>query len=105
MADGTSFHFDRRRPNPWTRLENRMPAFLAVPLLTGLAWLWTCVFAVPVWLLWTDCGLGTRYFTFLPVTWQSVPLMHVVGLFLLIAIMRTAMSPMKFTVKARSPAQ
>lgn len=77
-----------------------MPAFIVVPLLTSLGWLWTCVLAVPIWLLWSVCGLGARYFGFLPPAWQSVSLLHAVGLLLLLAIGRSAFSPVKFELKA-----
>ena len=77
-----------------------MPAFITVPLVASLGWLWTCVLAVPIWLLWTVCGLGARFFGFLPAQWQSVSLPNMVALLLLFAITRTALSAIKFDLKA-----
>jgi len=77
-----------------------MPAVFMVPLVASLGWLWTCVLAVPIWLLWTVCGLGTRFFSFLSVQWQSVSLPNTIALLLLFAIARTALSAIKFDLKA-----
>lgn len=84
-----------------------IPELLQRPLATGIlmlmlstaTWLWICILAIPVWLLWTACGLGARYFSFLPAAWQSAPLPHLLGLFLLFGITRTALSPLKFELQ------
>jgi len=77
-----------------------MPAIYAIPLVIVANWLLTVVMAIPCWLLWTVCGVGGRYFDFLPAAWRSVPLVHMAGLFLLFAIGRSAVSPVKFEIKA-----
>ena len=77
-----------------------MTILTALPLLILIDWLWTCLLAIPVWLLWTVCGLGARYFGFLPQAWLSMPLLHMLGLFLLLAIGRTAAPRAKAELKA-----
>lgn len=42
--------------------------------------------SVPFWLIWTVCGLGKKYFYFLPTTYQEIPFWHCVGLFIVIPI-------------------
>ena len=76
-----------------------MPSFIGLPLLASLGWLWTTFLAVPIWLLWSVCGLDTRLFGFLPAVWRSLSLLDTVALMLTFAIVRTALSPMKFELK------
>ena len=45
--------------------------------------------AVPFWLLWTACSLGTTYFYWLPTRYQSIPFWHCVGLFIIASILRS----------------
>jgi hypothetical protein len=42
--------------------------------------------AVPFWFIWTFCGLGRKYFFFLPPVYQSLPFWNCVGLFIVIPI-------------------
>jgi len=75
-------------------------AITALLSLQILSWLWTCLLAVPVWLLWTVCGLGRRYFGFLPEGWQSISLSSLIGLFLTAVLLRSAFHGMKWEIKA-----
>lgn len=59
----------------------------------------TLVLAVPIWLLWTACGLS-GYFLFLPSAWLSLPFLHVVGLLLLVTLLKYGCQGVKMTVKA-----
>lgn len=49
--------------------------------------------SVPFWYCWTVCGLGTKYFGFLPVQYQSVPFWDCVGLVFIIAILKAVIVP------------
>lgn len=80
-------------------LETLMSSVITVPLLVAYSWAWTCILSIPAWLLWTVCGLGSHYFTFLPPAWQSLSLPHAVALFLLFAIARSALAPLSFELK------
>jgi hypothetical protein len=99
MADA-SFQLCSRKCSWLKRLGTLQPALTTIPLLVAFCWFWTCVLAVPAWLLWTFCGLGARYFSFLPPAWQFMPLHHWIGLALLLAILRTALTPPTFQLKA-----
>jgi len=58
-----------------------------------VGWLMSTAFlgsaSVPFWYVWTHCGLGVRYFYFLPEVFQSIPFWHVVGLFIIIWTLRS----------------
>lgn len=71
----------------------------AVPLFVALSWGLTSLMAIPTWLLWTVCGLGSRYFDFLPVAWQSISLMNLLGLFWLFAVLRSTLKGAEFSLK------
>lgn len=79
-----------------------MSMLTSLPLFIVVSWLWTALLAIPLWLLWTVCGLGSRYFAFLPSIWQSVSLPQMAGLLLLLAIARTIASPLKFDLRVSS---
>lgn len=49
--------------------------------------------AVPFWICWTLCGVGSLYFTFLPPQWQSIPFWNCVGLFICVSIIKTVFVP------------
>lgn len=44
--------------------------------------------AIPFWICWTLCGIGDRYFDFLPVEWQVIPFWDCVGLFIVLSIIK-----------------
>lgn len=44
--------------------------------------------AVPFWLCWTVFGIGTKYFSFLPTVWQTIPFWECVGVFTCVSIAR-----------------
>lgn len=81
-----------------------MPVLASLPIFIVISWLWTALLAVPVWLLWTVCGLGAHFFAFLPLAWQSVSLSQMAGLFLLLAIGRTVVSPLKLDLRVSGKA-
>jgi len=66
-----------------------MRKLLAVGLtILGVRLVVTCLGAIPIWLIWTAWGLGSRYFSFLPSAWQAVPLLHIIGLLLLAVVLK-----------------
>lgn len=71
------------------------PIWLSVLVSVVLGLLWTGLAAVPVWVLWSACGLGQRYFSSLPAVWLHPSIPDVIGLFWLVASVRTAVSPIR----------
>jgi hypothetical protein len=57
-------------------------------MIVGASLMTTMTFAVLSWLLWSVMGLGVNYFTFLPRVWQTVPLLNMIGLFLLVTLLK-----------------
>lgn len=49
--------------------------------------------SVPFWLIWTAFGIGRRYFYWLPEIYQSIPFWNCVGLFIVIGILKTVLTP------------
>lgn len=49
--------------------------------------------SVPFWYVWTLCGIGEKYFYWLPSVYQSVPFGDCVGLFISISILKAALTP------------
>lgn len=49
--------------------------------------------AVPFWVCWTACGLGNRYFMFLPSQFRSIPFWDCVGLFLIASVLKVVLVP------------
>mgnify|MGYP003405926414 CR=1 FL=1 len=49
--------------------------------------------AVPFWFFWTFCGLGQKYFYFLPNVYHSVPFLHCIGVFSIISILKVVLVP------------
>ena len=45
------------------------------------------VLGFPFWLVWTDWGIGTKYFFFLPNIFQTIPLQECMGLFIALSIL------------------
>ena len=49
--------------------------------------------AVPLWFLWTKCGLGSEYFGFLPPRYLDIEFWNIVGLLMLISILKAVLLP------------
>lgn len=48
--------------------------------------------AVPFWIVWTSCGLGSFYFgEFIPERFAVIPFWHCVGLFMVVSVFKTLM--------------
>lgn len=52
--------------------------------------------AVPMWFIWTVCGIGAKYFGFLPPVWHAVPFWNFVGIFMVLGILK-CFSPFNVT--------
>ena len=56
--------------------------------------------AVPFWIFWTCCGIGEKYFYFLPEVYKSIPFWQTVALFICIGIVGSiikTLSPFNIT--------
>lgn len=66
----------------------------AIPVI---GWILSLIFttstSIPFWICWTACGLGARYFYWLPPVYHSIPFWHCVGLFMVVGILRRAFIP------------
>jgi len=66
----------------------------AIPFI---GWFLSLIFsislAIPFWFCWTVCGLGTKYFYFIPKIYQTIPFWHCVGLFIIIGILKAMLIP------------
>jgi hypothetical protein len=49
--------------------------------------------AIPFWLCWTVFSIGTRYFWWAPVPYQSISFWNCVGLFVCISILKGVLVP------------
>jgi len=54
--------------------------------------------AVPFWIAWTACGVGERYFYFLPDVYHGVSFWGCVGAFLCVGILKRVLTPSFVTV-------
>jgi hypothetical protein len=54
--------------------------------------------SVPFWIGWTACGLGKKYFYWLPDVYQSIPFWDCVGLFIVLSIIKGTLIPKLVTV-------
>lgn len=45
--------------------------------------------SVPFWFVWTKCGLGTKYFGFLPDVYASPGFWNTVGIFIILSILKS----------------
>jgi hypothetical protein len=65
--------------------------------LPVVGWILSAVFAVstaiPFWMIWTACGLGRKYFYFLPEVYQSIGFWECVGLFVVVGILKSLLTP------------
>lgn len=44
--------------------------------------------SVPFWICWTVCGIGAKYFYFVPEVYRAIPFWNCVGLFIVLSILR-----------------
>jgi hypothetical protein len=65
--------------------------------LPVIGWLLSLVanvsLSVPFWICWTACGIGAKYFYWLPELYQRIPFWDCVGLFIAISIVKGALVP------------
>jgi len=66
----------------------------AIPFV---GWILSAVFSIslsiPFWFCWTVCGIGSRYFQFIPTHYQVISFWNCVGLFIVISILKSALTP------------
>jgi len=66
----------------------------SIPILGWmLSFIGNVSLAIPFWLCWTVCGLGSYYFDFLPSKYQSIPFWECVGLFFIASILKVVLIP------------
>lgn len=66
----------------------------AIPLLGWLVSAFINIsLAIPFWLCWTVAGIGERYFYWAPEPYRVIPFWHCVGLFIVISILKYALTP------------
>lgn len=72
----------------------------AIPVLGWLLDLLLSIsLAVPFWFCWTVCGLGWRYFGWLPPQFHAIPFWHAVGLFIILGILK-GFSPVRLAASS-----
>ena len=49
--------------------------------------------SIPFWICWTICGIGSRYFYWLPKVYQVIPFWDCVGLFIVISTIKGSLIP------------
>ena len=66
----------------------------AIPVI---GWILSLIFtvstSVPFWIAWTVCGIGDKYFYWLPEVYRVIPFWNCVGLFLCIGILKSVLTP------------
>ena len=66
----------------------------AIPVI---GWLLSLIFsislAVPFWICYSYCGLGSKYFYWLPEVYQYVSFWNCVGLFICVSILKSLLVP------------
>lgn len=66
----------------------------AIPVIGwALSLFFTTSVAVPFWVIWSVCGIGAKYFYWLPEVYQSIPFWNCVGLFMVIGILKHVLTP------------
>jgi hypothetical protein len=55
--------------------------------------------AVPFWFCWTVCGIGAKYFYFLPQVYQGIGFWACVGLFMVISILKSFFIPFSLSTE------
>jgi hypothetical protein len=67
-----------------------------------LGWVLDFIFrasmAIPFWFIWTFCGIGAKFFYFLPQVYQSPGFWETVGVFIVIGILKALLIPKLATV-------
>ena len=62
-----------------------------------LGWILSVVISMsmslPFWFFWTVCGIGKKYFYFIPVLYQSISFWNCVALFICISILKSILIP------------
>jgi hypothetical protein len=62
-----------------------------------IGWIISLIFnismAVPFWIVWTLCGIGRKFFNFIPENYQSVGFWETVGIFTVIGILKSLLTP------------
>jgi hypothetical protein len=70
--------------------------FITLPFLGGIMGI-TSIFlnivmdmiiAIPFWLCWTVFGVGAKYFSFLPITYQNISLWYCMGIFVCLGLLK-----------------
>lgn len=56
--------------------------------------------SIPFWFIWTVCGVGRNYFSFLPETLQAPGFWAVVGIFICFEILRGVIFGLKTETKS-----
>lgn len=75
----------------------------AIPVLGWLlSFTLTVSTAIPFWICWTVCGIGETYFQFLPPVYRHIPFWNAVGLFIVIGILKSLLTPHFATVTQRN---
>lgn len=49
--------------------------------------------SVPFWICWNACGIGAKYFYWLPEVYQQIPFWNCVGLFMVVSILKSILIP------------
>lgn len=66
----------------------------AIPIIGWLlSLLFTASLSLPFWICWTKCGIGAKYFYFLPEVYHSIGFWSCVGLFLVIGMLKSVLVP------------
>lgn len=73
--------------------ENEM-SLNYIPIIGwALALFFSSSLAVPFWFIWTHCGIGEKYFYWLPSVYRSISFWNCVGLFIVIGILKLVLVP------------
>jgi len=66
-------------------------------MIPVVGWIFSFVFnaslAVPFWFFWTKCGIGVKFFSFLPGIYTSIGFWDSVMLFVCIGIIKAVLFP------------
>ncbi len=66
----------------------------AIPFI---GWIMSFVFnvsmAIPFWIVWTNCDIGKKFFSFLPEVYHSITFWECVGLFIAVEIIKSVFVP------------
>jgi hypothetical protein len=60
--------------------------------------------AVPFWIVWTECAIGSAYFAFLPEQFHAIGFWDTVGIFICLGILKN-FSPFVVTSTASADAE